>query len=111
MNVPVNFVPILIFQVSLIVYQEVAGFKRFLSHLVINIFSQKKYHSFFDVSKLTKSGSKMANQSLGPNSQPLLHNNFYRIMQNGLLGAGQRAPISQQSFIVCFWVDILLNHC
>ena len=60
----------------------------------------KIYHIFFDVSKLKKSGSKKANQSLGSNSQPLLHNNFYRIMQDGLFGAGRRAPISQQPFIV-----------
>ena len=106
----VNFVLIMIFHESLIVYPEVSCFKRFLKPPCDqNI--QTKNNIFIDVSKLTKPGSKKANQSLESNSKPLLHNNFYRIMQDGLFDDGQRAPISQQSYIVCFWVDILIDHC
>ena len=107
----VDFVLAMMFQESLIVYPEVSCFKRFLKPPCDQNIQTKIYNIFFDVSKLTKSGSKKANQSLESNSKPLLHNNFYRIMQDGLFDDGQRAPISQQSFIVCFWVDMLIDHC
>ena len=65
------------FQASLIVYQKVSGFKIAKSKPPCdqNILTDT-HHIFFNVSKLTKSGSKKANQRLGPDSQLLLHKNF-----------------------------------